>query len=289
MKFNNDYSFPHPVLGINDDVTGTASVTVVNDENSDPDNYIITAQYQVDNPDIHRLLAERKVEFVCELSCTGTFFRTSKSSSSSPHVMLIPKNAVRDEVEMLFLIVASDHIPRYTNTGAHPDFEGFTFDLQKGDVLAYLGDSRFIAGIAYQKLKAVSSFMEVTRGDQTDGGIIIILDNPKIQIQLPRADYDRYSAPSIVNNKDYASTFHASIVLPALIHALYQLSDPSKDGINETAWAKIIRFRLDHEDGLRGISLEDENVFKIAQHLLAMPVGRLLSDLYARATTASDE
>jgi len=287
MKFNNEYSFPHPVLGIGDDIRGSASVVVDNDEDSDPDNYIVTARYELDNPGIHQLLAEEKAEFICELSCTGAFFRTSKTSSSFTQIMHIPKNAVRDEVEMLFLIVASDDILRYTNPDVHPDFAGYAFDLQKGDVLAYIGESSFIAGIAFQKLKAVSSFMEIIKGDQTNGETIVLLDTPKIQIQLPSEDYQRYSAPSIVNNKEYAAIFHAGIVLPALIHALHQMIN--SESFNDYAWAKIVRFRMENEEGLHGITFEHENVIKISQYLLSMPVGRLLSDLYTRATSETDE
>jgi hypothetical protein len=262
-------------------------VVVDNDEDSDPDNYIVTARYELDNPGIHQLLAEQKAEFVCELSCTGAFFRTSKTSSSFTQIMHIPKNAVRDEVEMLFLIVANDDILRYTNPDAHPDFAGYAFDLQKGDVLAYIGESSFIAGIAFQKLKAVSSFMEIIKGDQTNGETIVLLDTPKIQIQLPSEDYQRYSAPSIVNNKEYAAIFHAGIVLPALIHALHQMIN--SESFNDYAWAKIVRFRMENEEGLHGITFEHENVIKISQYLLSMPVGRLLSDLYTRATSETDE
>lgn len=289
MKFNNGYVFPHPVLGINDDVIGSASAAVTIDENSDPDNYILALQYQLDNADIRKLLEEKKAELVCELSCTATLYRASKFGFSLSQTIILPKNAVREEVEMLFLMVTREDLPQYINSGAHPDFVGYHFDLQKGDVLAYFGETRFIAGIAWQKLKAVSSFMEITEGEIDEGNFNLILEKSKIQIQLSRSDYNKYREPAIVNNKEFASTFHTGIVLPALIHALYKLFGPSGDDISETAWAKIIRFRLDNEEGLRGIIPDVDNILKIAQYLLGLPVGRLLTDLHNKVTAVTEE
>src|SRR5450631_3712516 len=103
MKFNPEYAFPHPVLGIRDDIAGSAAAEILYDEASDPDHYILTLQYQLDNPDLAVLLVEGKAEFVCELSCTGTLFRKSEPFSGYTQTIKVPKDSVRDEVELLFL------------------------------------------------------------------------------------------------------------------------------------------------------------------------------------------
>jgi hypothetical protein len=290
MRFNDGYAFPHPVLGVNDDINGTAAIERVDyDETSDPNNYILTIQYTLANAGISALLNEKKAQFFCELSCTSTLYRKAELSSDATQIIKIPKNFVREKVELLFLMIATQPIPSYTNADAHADFDGYTFTIDNGDVLAYLGESYFIAGVAYQKLKAISSFMEIIRGENETGDFNIILENPKIQIQLPKLEYQQYSEPAIGKNMEYASTFHASIVLPALIHALYQLADPAKEDLKDTAWAKIIQFRLDNDEQLNGVALNEDNVIKIAQYLLGMPVGRLLLDLHNKAMSASDD
>lgn len=290
MRFNDGYAFPHPVLGVNDDINGIATIERVDyDETSDPDNYILTIKYSLSNPDISALLTEKKAQFICELNCTATLYRKSELSFDRTQTIKIAKNFVREKVDLLFLLIATQPIPSYTNADAHSDFDGYAFTIDSGDVLAYLGESYFIAGVAYQKLKAISSFMEIIRGENETGDFNIILENPKIQIQLPKLEYQQYSEPAIGKNMEYASTFHASIVLPALIHALYQLAGPAKEDIKDTAWAKIIQFRLDNDEQLNGIILSEDNIIKIAQYLLGMPVGRLLLDLHNKALSASDD
>jgi hypothetical protein len=152
-----------------------------------------------------------------------------------------------------------------------------------------LGESFFIAGIAWQKLTAVSSFMEIISGENEEGDFNIILDTSKIQVQLSKKDFQRYREPVIGSTAEYASTFHSSIVLSTLIHALYQLADPSKSDLIELPWAKIIQFRLQTDEKLRGLALNADNILKIAQLLLGMPMERLLTDLHNKVTSDTDD
>lgn len=289
MKFNG-YSFPHPILKPDDDeVGGSASITkLIVDDSTDDNNYLLTIEYDLDNEDLRKLIDEGKAQFICEINCTGTLFRKSEVSNSLSQKIDVSKEAVRERVDLLFLIVASVKIPNYTNSEFHPDFAEFTFDIDRGDVLAYLGDSYFIAGIAYQKLKAVSSFMEIIKGKNELGDFNIILDSPKILIELSGKDYESFCNQRISKNKEYAPLLHSSIVLPTIIHSLHQLNKKDSE-LTEYSWAKTIGFRLENDDRLKDINFEDQNIPKIAQTLLGMPVERLLEDLTIRETSTQDE
>lgn len=287
MKFNG-YSFPHPVLGLGDDVGGNASVVKIdNDETTDKNSYILTVEYELNNEDLGKLFADKKAQFLCEVSCTGTVYRKCYTCDTTLQKINIPKDGVREKVELLFLLVSAEPIPNYTNSQVHPDFSGYKFDIDKGDVLAYLGESSFYAGIAYEKLKAVSSFMEIIKGENDHGDFNIILESPKIQVQLSQQDYEKYSDRRIGKSYEYATVFHSAVVLPTLIHALYQLK--LDDDVKEYSWAKIIEFRLENEKDLNVISFEEKNIPKIAQIFLGMPIERLLEDLFNRVTSNSDE
>jgi len=287
MNFNG-YSFPHPVLGLGDDIEGEASVIkFTNDESSDSENYLLTIEYKLENPDLLKLLTDKKAYFVCEISCTGTLYRKSEKSNSFTHLISVPKNFVRDRVELLFLIVSAEVILSYSNSKVHDDFTGYKFEIDSGDVLAYIGESSFIAGISYQKLKAVSSFMEIIKGENEKGDFNIILESPKIEVQLSKSDYDKYCDSRIGKSTSFASIFHSAIVLPTLIHALYQLKN-AEDDVTDYSWAKIIKFRLDDDVNLKFIPFEEKNIPKIAQQILGMPVERLLEDLFSRVTSNSD-
>jgi hypothetical protein len=285
------YTFPHPILGLGDNVEGEVKLEITLDDKKDTNNYLLNVQCQIDNKDILNLISNNKAKLYCETNCSSTLFRNAVLSSTLDHTILIPKDHVRERVELLILILAAENIKDYTNTNSHKEFEGYTFEIEEGDVLAYIGESYFIAGIAYNKLKAASSFMEVVRGENIEGDYNIILDNPKIQIQLSHKDYDKYVDPSIGKNVGYKNIIHSSIVLSSLIYAINQLlTSQDKDDFLRKSWAKIIQFRMESDPALNSISFEQENVCKIAQVLLGMPIDRLMTDLFnlSHPTTEDD-
>ena len=241
-------------------------MNLINDETTDNEYYLLTIEYKLDNPDLQKMLSEKKVQFVCELSCTGTLYRKSETSDSLIQKISVSKNYVRDKVELLFVLVSVESNSNYTNSKVHNDYAGYNFDIDNGDVLAYLGESFFIAGIAYQRLKAVSSFMEIIKGENETGDFNIILESQKIQIQLSKKDYEQYCEPRIGKNPEYATVFHSSIVLPTLIHALYQLKND--DDVKEYSWAKIIEFRLQNDENLKTIEFEEKTFRKLHNYFL---------------------
>ncbi|MFA5011119.1 MAG: hypothetical protein WC644_04115 [Ignavibacteria bacterium] len=286
MKFDG-FSFPHPVLGIKDDIEGVSSVDEIKlDEMSNSDNYILNIKYKLSNIDLEEMITKKSAFFHCELNCSSTLFRKSYLSDTSHHEIWIPKDYVRDKVELLFTLISTHAFSNYQNSKAHCDFLNFKFDIDNGDVLAYLGKGYFIAGISYHKLKAVSSFMEIEKGENETGDYNVILDNPKILIKLSKNDYIKYCDSRIGKNRECATIFHSSIVLPTLIHALYQLT--INDDLKDKSWAIQIFNRLDNDELFIGLSLNEDNILKISQLILGMPIERLLNDLYFQLNTKTD-
>jgi hypothetical protein len=246
------YKFPHPILGLEDNIEGVNNIQVNFDENTDEKNYLVNLIFDIDNQDILRLISEKKAVYFCEINCSSTLYRSAHSSELNSFSLKIPKDYVRDNVDLLFLITAKENIPEYYNSKSHAEFSGYKFDIEQGDILGYIGESSFFAGIAYNKLKAASSFMEIVRGEKEEGDYNIILDNNKIQIQLSQKDYDRYVDPIIGKNANYKNIIHSSFVLPTLIFALNELlSSENKDDYVQKSWAKIIEFRMNNDTELK--------------------------------------
>lgn len=278
MKFNK-YSFPHPILGVGDDINGNATAVITIKETSNESAFRFHPKFEIENPDIESFIASRSAEYYCEVTCSATLFRNVFTSESPQFEFDIPKDFLRGTVDLLFLVVATKDIPSYANSAAHPEFAGLMSDLEKGDVLACPGMTRFLADVSFKKLKAASTFLEVVEGSSQSGPFKVILQNPKILIQLSRADYAKYTVPAIGRSLELASTFQSSIAFPALLSALYQLNGPDAEFLSEHPWAQALQWRLDNDPELVGNSLESENIPEIAQLILGSPVERLLDDL----------
>jgi len=285
MRFDK-YSFPHPVFGLGDDISGESPSAEVN-VNDDADNeFVVTVSYSLSNADIERMIAEGKAAYYCEITCSATLFREVVQSQDVVRVFTLPRDLVRGKVEFLCLVVTTESIDDYLNADTHPELAGIATSLDCGDVLAYLGETDFIADIAFDKLRAASTFMEIVEGDNDTGPFEVILDDPKIQIRLSKADYAVYTQPAIGQNLRLASLFQSSVAMPALVYAIQQLSNGRADDYREKAWAQAIDWRIQNQLAGLGLTLDSESALRIAQLLLGAPVERLLTDLN---TPRSDE
>ena len=239
MRFN-DISFPHPVLGIGDAINSNIEL-VATEIKSSADVYEISIKLKQDNVDLVNLLAIGKAEYLCEVTCTNTLFRKSITSDSNEIEFLVSKKAVKGRVEFLCLLVAKENIKEYSNSESHSDYNGYSFDLGVGDILAYFGEFSFNADIIYEKLKAVSSFMEIVENsDLTYTNID--LKKSKIQVELSSEAYKLFQSDSISREPKFSPVFHSSIVLNALLTALYNFEEH-----RDYLWAQVIDYRLKND------------------------------------------
>lgn len=269
MKFN-DISFPHPVLGISDCISGTIDFT--DEVLSNKDSYRIKFELVQNNEELNRLLSEKKAEYFCEVTCTSTLYRNVYTSPERIITFELPKRQVKGKVEFTCLLVSKCNIPGYVNVDAHSDYSGFTFDIDAGDVLAVFGKYSFNADIKYERLKAVSEILTVIPTDEFDV-TNINLDSSKIEVQMPENDYEKF-AGSYSGDEKYIPIFHSSIVLNALLVALYNLNN-----YTDKFWAMAILYRLNEKEFENLDIKESENIPEIAQKLLGNPLNRLLAGI----------
>lgn len=274
MKFN-DVSFPHPVLGIGDAVRSKISFPEP-EIISGTDSYSIKVYCLHNNSDLTKLINEGQAEFYCEATCTNTLFREIYRSDSGEIKFEIPKKHVKGRVSFTCALAAKTQIANYQNEKSHPDYYGYSFELEEGDILAFFGAFSFNADINYEKLKAVSSFMEVVENKDDKAEVSNVdLNKSKIEVQLPSEDYKIFSNENISKELDFAPIFHSSIVLNALLIALYNI-----DNYKGKLWNDAIRYRLEMDSQFKGLSIEDkEKIPEIAQRLLGNPFCRLISGL----------
>lgn len=272
MKFNN-ISFPHPVLGLDDTVSG--NIDFSDEVFSEKGRYKIKFQLNQNNHDINLLLQEDKVEYFCEVTCTNTLYREIFTSSDSNIAFELPKKYVKGKVEFTCLLISKIAIPKYVNADAHSDYDGFDFDIEKGDVLAVFGKSSFNADIRYERLKAVSQILVVKPTKDFDI-VNVDLEEPKITVEIPEEDYENF-ASNYSDDEKYIPLFHSSIVLNALLVALYNIKKYNKDKF----WAEAIMYRIENEkDTFQNLSIDEpENIPEIAQRLLGKPFSRLFTGL----------
>ena len=258
---------------MNDDIIPTP-VCAFN-MSSDKMKYIFDISFKMENPDIQKLIDDGFAQYVCEIDCVSTYLRISETSKAPRFYIELKRREVAGEINFFCGIVATKSIPRYTNSQAHPDYAGYTIDLNPGDLLAYLGEASYDAEIKYDKLQNVSTFMEIQESPLDDGKTYYVLSEPKILIQLPSELFKCYKEK--VRGPKYASIIHASIAYNALLYALFNIDDYS-----DKLWARTLKLRLQTEPRLKKYDLDDsQDAPHIANELLGNPYKRLFDNLTA--------
>ncbi len=278
MKISN-LSFPYPVLGIGDDVSPKPSFLRSPEVTSDKASYKFTAEFDMRNSSIHRLVKRGYAMYICEVTSINTLYRKCFTSQSPKFEIVIPKNHIGGRINFQFTITVISPISHYTNPEFHEDYKGFEFDLEPGDLLGFLGEYSYDVDIKYDKLKSVGSFMQITEGP-TLSIPRFNFDNPKIDIQLPTAMYQQYKE-SIMGNPSFANIIHSSLVLNALVAAMLNFNN-----FENTLWARTIQYRVDTEATFADLrarnvleTLETDDIIELAQTLLSNPYGRLFNTL----------
>lgn len=267
------------MLGIGDDVSPEPGFASVPQVTAGEDSFLFQVQLRMENKDIMALILKKAAHYVCEASCPATLYRRCFFSRSPDFRIEIPANQLAGEVRFQFFVTTTEKII-YTNRNFHPDYAGARFQLEPGDIIAWLGEFTYDVEIQYNRLRSVGSFMEICRGDISQPQFEY--DGDRIMIRLPEALYEQYRE-KIVGNTDFANIIHSSLVLNALISALMNYRD-----YDDKLWARTLHYRVNTEKGLErwrdalaGGNFND--ISELAHELLLDPYSRMFASLDALA------
>jgi hypothetical protein len=276
MKINN-LSFPYPVLGIGDDIAPRPGFASEPKVSKSATSYTFEADLDMRNHDIYELVKSGDAKYVCEVECSRTLLRKCYFSNTPHFKIELSRKAIAERITFQFSIVVMRSIEGYENKDFHEDYVGYKFDLEPGDLLAFIGQFSYDIDIKYDKLKSVGSFMQITEG-RMEKRPRFVLSGDKIDIKLPPTLYEQYRS-SIKGNTQFAHIIHSSIVFNALVTGLLYYEDNK-----QTLWARTLKYRIDHESQLEPYretleTQDPQEVMELAQDLLLDPYKRLFESL----------
>ena len=266
MIYNNRH-YPHPVLGIEDDIKGTSQVKLK--VSSDATSILLENSFNMQNEDLQKLIDDKKASYCIHLCYTGTFFRQNYTTYKSiADTIKIPSSNLNGEVELDYFICAEESIQGYNNKLSNEDYENNEFNLSRGDILAYLGKGKFYANKTFQEINSISSFMNVNTDGKSNHPFYIDYNDEKITIYLSQEDYELYQE---IKLKKFSPILHAALVLPALLHMIFFIeTEESLDYKNKT-WFKVLNEILE--------KLNESDPLKAAQKILDLPLARAFNSL----------
>lgn len=285
--------YTYPVLSQDkDDYKTSVFEVTVSTENSTVSNFDLKFNCRLTNKEIRNLmLFEKSAEYVVHIECPTTSFRTAVVGDVRGEFSYqIPYKDVNGKVEVVAFVLATKDIKNFSSADWNEDFEGLTFDIPKGSILAFENLDDFMIIKDDQDLMHASSIFSVfKRNTDESKPAVVELNSDKIKIGLCAKEYNLYN--KYANVEATRTLVNTLVVLPALVYVFEELrQEESEESYKEKVWyislAKAYRKK---GINLREVLMDDSKTsYECAQEAMDLPINLALGGL-EEIFTASEE
>lgn len=134
----NEIAFPYPILGNGQDYTDSAFQSVLDVELEDvEDGQQISVAYvfNLSNKEINQSILSAKASFALEIECSDTYYREVLLVEQEGR-RILPPGEIFGRLIIRPLVVAIKPIKQFSSIDFHPEYNGQTFSIDPGDMLA---------------------------------------------------------------------------------------------------------------------------------------------------------
>lgn len=237
------------------------------------------------NDGLLQLIKDGKARFVYHLECSQTGFREAVQTNAKMKDYVLEHEKVRGKLQICPFIVATENISNYTNTAFHSDYDGISFDIEAGCVLAIGAPREMMIEPETDDLAKIPSIFSIIRNlDSSVTYMTVETSRERIIIQLPLEDFTKYGL--LDSGTMLPDVLNTMVVIPALVFALDEIKREKPEERyqyeeNGRLWYTTIkkvlqeRFSCDIESR----SFDDFNTIELAQRIINEPLHRALDSL----------
>ena len=241
----------------------------------------VNVTFSLDEPNLESLISRGLAEYAIHIECPSTSHRECVGTTDGLYSVTLDRQRVRDLVEVCTFIVAKAHIDALVSPRFHPDYDGYSFEVDEGCVLA-IGDCKQVVIKNDEDIAQRSSILNVTRAGsgQKDSMAVNTDLSDSVLISLRPDLYEVYAQ---LGSGPDSETILSLVILPALQLVLTRMAESGDDGADsDKEWFKSLQEILERND----ISIDDLNNYSddmsalaIAQRILSQPLERSLKNL----------
>lgn len=225
MSVKNNYSYPHPVLGVSDDFKNGEFKLQPNLIVQDDLLVLDVGEIEISNVYLKKLFESKKITTLLKLICPTTFYSEIIIGNQPKKIKI--SNLANEILIESFLIVIEDSLP-YEHDSFNDDYKTFgtgKFTLKKNDIVGVGGDLSVNLNETYTKgLKSLFTFNATL-----NSFLEFDYDDHNITIYYP---YDKnIDGPNYLNIlKSKPKTFLFLFVIPALSDVYQKMIIKAKEG-----------------------------------------------------------
>lgn len=221
-------------------------------------------------------ISQGTAKFVYHLECAQTGFRTVVQTDKVNHVYTLSNKVVNGKLQICSFIVATDDLKGYASSDFHEDYQGGTFDIEAGCVLAVGKMVKVdISKDTDDLANTPSIFNIIKNSDESCKQMLVDMSQRKIIIKLPLSDF--YSYKVLSSTPSTFSILNSLTVLPALVYVLEELKGLSiqdRSESSDTLWYKVLSNTLltQFDCNIESEEFNNQNCLVLAQKLINNPV-----------------
>lgn len=247
---------------------------------------------EMDNKDLQNMILAGEDEYVIHIECANTSFRTTIHDITNHVSKEIPIGRINGRLEIIVLIVTKKGIENFVNSNWVEDYQGLSFELSKGSILAYKNIPAIDVVKNYEELNNASSIFKVyERLTNEPKPMEVDLSTPQIGIGLGLQEYKIYS--HFCDKEAFQPILNSMMVFPALVYVFEELKQ--ENGIDNYA-GRNWYISLSKAYEKRGVD-EDEFLnsektsVQLAQEAMELPLNaalRKFADLFENGEEEED-
>lgn len=281
--------FPYPVLSLfTDDYENSGFISEIK-AIKDINNIKFYLNVLLDNTELADMIRNDQAEYVYHIECSQTSYREILKTSEIESIKIIPESKLKGRVNVCTFIIAKEKITKFKNNCFNSDYEGLSFSLEKGSILAIANQFNIDIIKDIEDISKVPSIFSILKRDIDEGlGMDIDIDGDKIKLWLNDEDFYNYKIASGLPTLQ--PILHSSIVLPSLIYTFETLRTSNLEDYESYRWFRVIEHILKKSDfEFNKDLLEDIPSYQLAQRLLSLPISRGLNSIVDTEMEDEDE
>ena len=240
--------------------------------------------FELSEPDLLRLVEDGAAHYVLLIKAPKTHVRECIQSDNPRVEHMYSAGTLSGKVEILPFLICTRDISDFAARGWHPDFDGRTFNIATGSVLAEDEPKHYWLDTTGEG--PIGSIFELSpRSKHPNGYWEYILENDRVWIVMSIEDAERLkSARAQLSNRGEVYNLMNGLYLPALLAVLTE-ADQHEEDFEEYRWFASLNQRLE-EVGCNPIGSEGANRVVDAQKILDFPFTKM--PLIAQAENSNE-
>ena len=254
---NVNVNYPYPIVREDpDDYRNTIFIGEL-EVHLKADGYLVNTNFTIDNKELEDMIKNNQCTYALEVQCVSTWYRKLYEISQNEEIKL-DSGMIHERVELTPCIVAKKEITGFTNIDFAQEYQGISYDLNVGDVIAIGQKRSFDALYKSDIIKNGSSIVDILV-DKNIRELQYDFSKNIIRIKLPSDQYDNYKMCGY--NRSKYKMLNAILIVPVLVEAIGIIAmyenDPDNIGdFQSCAWYKTIVVNL------KRYAKNDEKVYR---------------------------